>query len=160
MTYAEKLKDPRWQKKRLEVMQRDGFKCQMCGDTEQTLHVHHENYRKGAKPWDYELHELRCFCEDCHEKVEMNIGIARTICCEIDVHHLFVILWHIRLAYSRASAIGANNMVVETLSTALRSELARSIVGEVKMALLASDTINWKQLEEEVIDVIAAKGDR
>ena len=25
--YVEKLKDPRWQRKRLEIMQRDGFRC-------------------------------------------------------------------------------------------------------------------------------------
>lgn len=29
MTYAEKLKDPRWQKKRLRILERDAFACHM-----------------------------------------------------------------------------------------------------------------------------------
>ena len=32
MGYSEKLKDPRWQKKRLEILERDNFRCQYCGD--------------------------------------------------------------------------------------------------------------------------------
>lgn len=69
MTYAEKLKDPRWQKKRLEVLQRDNFTCVYCGDTETTLHVHHPYYKKGASPWEYDHMDLMTLCEDCH-KVE------------------------------------------------------------------------------------------
>ncbi len=30
MTYAEQLKDPRWQKRRLEILQRDEWRC-LCG---------------------------------------------------------------------------------------------------------------------------------
>lgn len=43
-SYSEKLKDPRWQKKRLEVMESNEFCCEMCGDNESTLHVHHKEY--------------------------------------------------------------------------------------------------------------------
>ena len=32
MNYSEQLKSPKWQKKRLEIMQRDKFTCQLCGD--------------------------------------------------------------------------------------------------------------------------------
>ena len=42
--YYEKFKDPRWQKKRLEVLQRDEFMCQICLDTSSTLHIHHRRY--------------------------------------------------------------------------------------------------------------------
>ena len=38
-TYLEKLKDPRWQKKRLEILERDGWKCMACGEKEKTLRV-------------------------------------------------------------------------------------------------------------------------
>jgi len=31
MTYAEQLKSPKWQKKRLNIMERDQFRCQDCG---------------------------------------------------------------------------------------------------------------------------------
>lgn len=30
--YKEKLKDPRWQKKRLQIFERDDWCCQKCGD--------------------------------------------------------------------------------------------------------------------------------
>jgi len=68
MTYSEKLKDPRWQKKRLEVLNRDGFKCSYCDDEKTTLHVHHLKYNKN--PWDVEIESLSTLCEDCHGLVE------------------------------------------------------------------------------------------
>lgn len=67
MTYSEKLKDPRWQKKRLEILNRDDWTCRYCGDKETTLHVHHELYTKGADPWDYDDYLLTTLCEECHE---------------------------------------------------------------------------------------------
>lgn len=66
MTYSEKLKDPRWQKKRLEVMERDGFKCRDCESTRKMLHVHHCGYR-GKNPWEAPLGLLLTLCVDCHE---------------------------------------------------------------------------------------------
>jgi len=67
MTYQEKLKDPRWQKKRLEIMERDEFRCQYCGDDESTLNVHHYYYEKNKEPWDYNNDDLTTLCEDCHD---------------------------------------------------------------------------------------------
>lgn len=69
-TYSEKLRDPRWQKKRLEIMERDGFKCRACGSGTDTLNVHHLYYDKGASPWEYENDALITLCESCHENVE------------------------------------------------------------------------------------------
>ncbi len=68
MTYAEKLLDPRWQKKRLEVLERDKFTCQGCGDTRSTLHVHHFWYNKGADPWNHPMESLITYCERCHQE--------------------------------------------------------------------------------------------
>lgn len=68
-TYAEKLKHPKWQKRRLEILQRDGFKCQLCGDVNTTLHIHHTGYRK-VDIWDYKDEELITYCEVCHAVVE------------------------------------------------------------------------------------------
>lgn len=65
-TYAELLKDPRWQKKRLEIMQRDNFMCRHCGVTDKELQVHHLSYMNGVKPWDYSDAELVTLCKDCH----------------------------------------------------------------------------------------------
>lgn len=65
--YSEKLKDPRWQKKRLEVFERDGWKCQYCGDNKSTLHVHHFSYEKFKQPWEYSDDNFTTFCEFCHK---------------------------------------------------------------------------------------------
>lgn len=68
MTYKEQLLHPNWQRKRLEVMQEVGFKCEACGTDEITLNVHHRRYVKGRKVWEYELHELACLCQPCHRQ--------------------------------------------------------------------------------------------
>lgn len=66
MTYAEKLKDPRWQKRRLEVLSSTDFTCDWCGETHKTLHVHHFCYEAGRNPWDSPDTDLAPLCEDCH----------------------------------------------------------------------------------------------
>lgn len=66
-TYVEKLKDPRWQKMRLQILERDDFTCLWCGDFESTLHVHHGYYRSGCDPWEYDPSTLHTLCERCHE---------------------------------------------------------------------------------------------
>lgn len=65
-TYSEKLKDPRWQKKRLEILERDDWKCMACGTKDNTLHVHHIFYFPKKEPWEIENGFLITFCEDCH----------------------------------------------------------------------------------------------
>ena len=65
MGYTEKLRSPKWQKKRLIVLSRDNFKCVYCGDGESTLHVHHEDYI-GENPWDTPDYLLNTVCEECH----------------------------------------------------------------------------------------------
>jgi 5-methylcytosine-specific restriction endonuclease McrA len=70
MTYAEKLKDPRWQKKRLEILQRDEFSCQICKSKEKTLHIHHLAYEYGVEPWNYQNNYFKTLCIDCHQDEE------------------------------------------------------------------------------------------
>lgn len=65
--YSKKLRDPRWQKMRLQIMERDEFVCQSCFDGESTLNVHHRYYEKGASPWDYPAEALVTLCEACHQ---------------------------------------------------------------------------------------------
>jgi hypothetical protein len=67
-TYAEKLKDPRWQKVRLEILNRDEWRCQVCDDETTCLIVHHKRYVRGREPWEYELRLLITLCEKCHDK--------------------------------------------------------------------------------------------
>jgi 5-methylcytosine-specific restriction endonuclease McrA len=61
-------KSPHWQRKRLEIMQRDNFTCQHCGDTESQLHVHHKVYLSGKKYHDYPDELLITLCSSCHKK--------------------------------------------------------------------------------------------
>lgn len=62
--------DPRWQKIRLRILERDGFTCKACGNTDITLHVHHLRYKKGKKIWDVNDDDLETLCELCHKRVE------------------------------------------------------------------------------------------
>lgn len=78
--YSEKLKDPRWQKKRLEVLERDEFTCQKCADKETELHVHHKAYKFGIQPWEYDLNNLETLCKRCHALVEWHKVEKKTMC--------------------------------------------------------------------------------
>jgi hypothetical protein len=88
-TYTEKLKDPRWQKKRLEIMQADGFRCRKCRDDKSTLNVHHLIYEKGKSPWDYPRAMLVTLCETCHAKAGDKVN-------RILAAHLFIKKWEPR----------------------------------------------------------------
>ena len=88
-TYADKLRDPRWQKMRLLVMQRDSFCCRICLDGGTTLNVHHSYYGKGRNPWEYDSEHLVTLCEDCHSHVEKTREeILRTMTWEIPIESL------------------------------------------------------------------------
>jgi hypothetical protein len=82
MAYSDLLKDPRWQKKRLEILNRDKFTCTYCGDDTTTLHVHHMRYSKGKKPWDYHNDLLKTLCEPCHRLVSEGMTEALDILCD------------------------------------------------------------------------------
>lgn len=73
MSYAKKLQNPLWQKKRLEILQRDEFKCLHCGCDDKELHVHHRWYQFGKDIWDYPDTCFETLCFECHEYIEMCI---------------------------------------------------------------------------------------
>lgn len=72
MNYSERLKHPKWQRKRLEIMHRDNFTCVKCGTDNKMLHVHHNKYYWNRNPWDYDNEELMTLCNDCHKKTHRN----------------------------------------------------------------------------------------
>lgn len=74
---AKDYTDPRWQKVRLEVMNRDKFTCQCCGTSEIELQVHHLCYEKGKRIWDSRPEDLLTLCRDCHEQTEMYVTLMR-----------------------------------------------------------------------------------
>lgn len=67
LSYREQLLDPRWQRKRLEILARDGFRCQNCGTTEIELHAHHRWYVSGRNAWEYPGESLITVCKPCHD---------------------------------------------------------------------------------------------
>jgi hypothetical protein len=62
--YSEKLKDPRWQRKRLKIFERDGWACRDCGAADKPLHPHHCYYK--GDPWEVPDELILTVCEDCH----------------------------------------------------------------------------------------------
>lgn len=82
--YWKLLQDPRWQKMRLEVLDREKFTCQECGATDKTLHVHHTFYAKGRKPWEYEPSDLRCLCADCHKATGEELEVLHRLVGALD----------------------------------------------------------------------------
>lgn len=66
MNYVQKLQNPKWQKKRLDILSRDLFTCLLCGDKDTTLHIHHKEYLPGRQPWDYEDDNFQTLCKHCH----------------------------------------------------------------------------------------------
>ena len=78
--YSEKLKDPRWQKKRLEILKRDKFRCRFCGNETETLHVHHLEYVDYYKePWDYSNALLMTLCKTCHQNYNAEFKISAQV---------------------------------------------------------------------------------
>lgn len=99
MTYKEKLQTEDWKIRRIMIIQKDKYACQICGklgydnclnivgikngdeiklfdeplicpDEESLeLNVHHKCYRKGREPWDYNDDELITLCPECHKKI-------------------------------------------------------------------------------------------
>jgi hypothetical protein len=65
MNYSEKLKHPKWQKKRLEILHRDNFTCVLCGDKETELHINHLKYT--GEPYDAPNEDLETLCKVCHK---------------------------------------------------------------------------------------------
>jgi hypothetical protein len=74
--YNKLLRDPKWQKRRLEIMSLDEFTCRMCYNDAETLNVHHLIYFKDRKPWEYEDQHLITLCEHCH-KIQRSISLQK-----------------------------------------------------------------------------------
>lgn len=64
--YAHQLRDPRWQRLRLLIFNRDFWQCKKCFDDKKTLVVHHKYYLPGIPPWAYPYDCYLTLCVDCH----------------------------------------------------------------------------------------------
>jgi len=82
MSYLELLRHPKWQKKRLLILERDNFTCCYCSDKETELQIHHLKYHKN--PWDAKDEYLLTLCKDCHGLVTafkdfVNISVEKVV---------------------------------------------------------------------------------
>ena len=87
--FLRKYKDPRWQKKRLEILKRDDWTCRLCVEKEETLHVHHRLYKKDTDPWDYPSHLLVTMCENCHKREKELMKDTLNILCDVMQERFF-----------------------------------------------------------------------
>ena len=127
LKYAEKLKDPRWQKIRLEVFQRDEWTCDICLDDQSTLHVHHKIYQSGRDPWEYDLDSLVTLCEGCHFRETNHIKDA----CSVQIDQLKIQFFSQDLLdfafhISKANYIHIPSLVLSAIGFALSDEKAQS----------------------------------
>ncbi len=83
-TWLAQYRDPRWQRRRLEIFQRANFTCEYCQRTDLPLHVHHGIYRKGHAQWEYEDFELHCLCEECHHGETARSQVLKEWICRMD----------------------------------------------------------------------------
>ena len=87
LTYAEKLRDVRWKRRRDELIRRANYTCCECGQplTSGTmdLQVHHVVYISCLDPWDYPDELLLVVC-DCHHKERQ--AVEQAIYAEVGKH--------------------------------------------------------------------------
>jgi 5-methylcytosine-specific restriction endonuclease McrA len=88
MTYSEQLKHPLWQKKRLEILSRDNFRCTSCDTNEVQLNVHHGYYDKLLKLWEYDNKTLHTFCLPCHAEAHVSLDILKEKLALLDINSI------------------------------------------------------------------------
>lgn len=59
------LLDRKWKRKRDQILNRDKWKCTVCGSRKE-LEVHHTYYIYGHAPWEYPNNSLITVCHTCH----------------------------------------------------------------------------------------------
>lgn len=63
MKYEDYLQTEHWIHFKNEFLKWAGFKCQVCGETEKSIHVHHKTYEnKGRETFN----DVAALCEVCH----------------------------------------------------------------------------------------------
>jgi hypothetical protein len=82
MAYQDQLKDPRWQKMRLKIYERDEFTCTRCGSQDNTLNAHHKAYESSSAPWAYPDHWITTLCDTCHASVHEGMDEALNQLCQ------------------------------------------------------------------------------
>lgn len=156
--YTDQLRDPRWQKMRLLVLDREKFTCQRCKSTTKTLNVHHTYYERGRAPWEYEPESLRVLCEDCHLSTHERIDELHSIIAAMDPTLLEYLVGYLRCF----SLIWANKYTdatirvtgEDTLSGAFAALAIRDVEGttELIQRAVASGRIQFHELIDLAVE--------
>ncbi len=145
--YAEKLKHPKWQKMRLKILERDKWKCKLCGDTETTLHVHHKYYKKDNEPWDYPEDSLITLCEGCHqEETYDRPEIEKQLLKTLKKHFLLDDLKFIANAFRDFNPTVPTQIIAEAIAMFLMVETAQDLIISL---LFLHGTNTYKETSEE-----------
>jgi len=130
--YTELFKDPRWQKKRLEILSRDEFTCVICGDKENTLHVHHRRYINGRKPWEYDNNLLVTLCHSCHEiETEMRTECEESLLEQLKEKFFSDDLRQLAAGINGLSLIHDSGVIACAISNAIKNKKSlRNIIDE------------------------------
>ncbi len=86
--YIELLRDPRWQRKRNGILERDDYRCRFCWDSKVNLQVHHKRYAASRIPWDVPDSWLITLCERCHKRVTDLRKRAEFLLSEMNLYEL------------------------------------------------------------------------
>jgi len=134
--YSQKLKDPRWQKRRLEILERDNWTCQICQDTSTTLIVHHRDYLPNTDPWNYPNHLLVTLCEDCHEiERESRSEYEKLLLKNLRISFFADDLRRFALGFSKLELLHASEVVASVYEDALSSqEIQRELIDRFFLA--------------------------
>lgn len=84
--YALALLDSRWNKKRVQVLKRDNYRCTNCGADNCRLSVHHEIYLKDKQPWEVPMRYLKSMCDRCHSDAHKDRLIGSFVKDRLPVH--------------------------------------------------------------------------
>jgi hypothetical protein len=151
--YAEQLKDPRWQKKRLDVLNDAGWCCSKCSSDSKTLHVHHKRYVKGREVWDYANDELEALCEECHAEHHETHALLEEVLAKADVWDPSAMALGLAAGYSTASG-----GISDDLARKAREKAGAAMfdLGFIAYALAVSRD---SQTKETVQSLLSADGD-
>lgn len=86
--YEKLLKDERWADFRAKVLFERGDKCEVCRKSNVVCQIHHNVYRYGLKPWQYEPEDVTVLCEQCHSDYHKFIEILRKELMSIPVRQV------------------------------------------------------------------------
>lgn len=115
--YHEYLKSDRWAALRLEILERDGYKCCECGSS-RNLHVHHTTYKR---IFDEQSSDLITLCRDCHKKQHKKKKLPKKVTsrlhafpaphvCQVDPGRSSYGVSHIQTQYRTPELVGPQTL--------------------------------------------------